>query len=339
MFAMLLNKKKFSWGQPVASLHKLTHSSHPGNHISIRIKRGKMLFRLCWNLKHHQKVKAIFHDDSLREIVAANPRIYEKIYREYLYCGAKLPERLQILQSNYHIVGKIFDSSVIRDIYVQRNFQLCTIPMSCGRERILARLAYWDRFEKEGELTLGLHNSGGKRLYSVSFSFQVRSGILTAVIGCIIGPDMGEEEDSLLTIKELTKGMHGIRPKNLVFLLFQSLCQNLGVRAIMAVGSGSHIYNGSSKKRERIKFDYDDFWKEVGGAPAEADRHFFTLPVHSVRRTFEEIRTNKRASYQRRYAFLDDLEAQIKSVTTGVGYHTKEVVAPETATGRLIKAA
>ncbi len=346
MFTGSVKTLKECWSQPSSSMHSLAQAAHPGTDFSSWINRGKMMLRLCLFLRQHRQVKAIFHDPFFRQIVSANPGIYEKIYREYIFCGATIDERLRLLTSHYQFVREVFDHSLIKSIYLLRNHQLCTVPLSCGAEKVFARLSYLVRFEKEGELTLGLHDKSGRRLYSISFSFQSCNGKRTALIGCIIGSDMisCSEEESPLSIKSLTKGMHGIRPKNLVFFLLQAFCQHLGVHSIMAVGSDSHIYSGQAKRRDRISFDYDDFWEEVGGRVAEDDRKLFSLPLHYTRRSFEEMRSNKRAIYLRRYALLDDIDAQIQQTMNSAGHRpTREAAqfhpGPCLLPGLLIEAA
>lgn len=285
------------------SLFTLARATHPGRRLPDSFKRFKMMARILLFFKYHRRVEAIFERHSLRQIVSANPRIYEKIYREYLYFGASKSERLRLLESNYRFISEFFPASFIKSIYVDHNFNLCTIPLS-GPSALNVRLAYHDRFEKEGELTLGLYDETNNRLYSVSFSLQC-DGMRTAVIGCLIGGGSLEQE------KFLTKAMHGMRPKNLIFFILQCFLRNLAVEKLWAVGTDSHIYWARARRRERIKFDYDVFWEEVGGWRGEKSRHFF-LPLKHERRTPQEIRTNKRALYQRRYAMLDDIDAQIR---------------------------
>lgn len=321
MFSAAVKKQQPAWLPAGSSLFGLAQAVHPGGSLSDWIKRGRIMLRLCLFRHYHRQVRAIFHEHPLRQIVFANPRIYEKIYREYLFRGAPLTERLRLLDAHYRFVRKAFDSSSIRSIYVLHNLPLCSIPLSGGAEQVFARLAYRDRFEKEGELTLELHDNTGRRLYSISFSVRPSDGSHAALIGCIVGPPAASspEEQRPLTIKGLTKGMHGMRPKNLVFFLLQALCRHLGVGEILAVGSDSHVYGGCLKKRGQIRFDYDLFWEELGGRRAQEDRTLFSLPLHHPKRLPGEMRANKRASYLRRYTFLDDLEAQVQLSCVGWG--------------------
>lgn len=297
-------------------------AAHPGNGLSDYLKRLKLLLRISVLFKYHRRVAAIFDRAPLREVALANPRIYEKIYRDYLYYGASISDRVRLLESNYRFVGETFPASMIKAIYVDRNFQLCSIPLS-ERSTLHARIAYYDRFEKEGEFTLGLYDDKGHRLYSVTFSLQ-GDGPRTAVVGCLIGGGSLEEE------KIITKAAHGMRPKNLIFFVLQCFLKNLGVEKLWAVSKDSHVYWARARRRDRIKFDYDVFWEEIGGWRVEEGGHFI-LPLNYERRSPQEIRSNKRALYQRRYAMLDDVEARIRLALACAALPPEELVTePET---------
>jgi len=275
-----------------------------------------MILRLLLHFRYHRKVEAIFNDHPLREIPLANPRIYKKIYRQYLYNGASMAERVGLLEQNYRFLGEAFEPSWITSIYVRHDFKLCSIVLADG-ETLSVCLEYDERFSMEGELTLGLYDGKGSRLYSMSFTFQSSGAKRTALVGCMIGGGSTSEEGIeviQLTTKRLTKGMHGLRPKNLVLFLFQTLCRHLGVNTLLAVGLDSHVNSGGrTRRRDRIKFNYDQFWKEVGGARSENEK-FFSLPLDNVRRSAEEMPSNKRALYLRRYALLDGIDAQMRGI-------------------------
>ncbi|MBJ6726468.1 VirK/YbjX family protein [Geomesophilobacter sediminis] len=292
-----------AWSRAVAA--------HPGENFSIQVKRVKLLLRLLLFQRHHRKVEAIFARPSLFQIMAANPRIVEKPYRDYLFTGTGLAERVRMIEESYRFVEESFPPSWIRSIFVERDFTLATLDLP-GTAPLAVRLHYQDRFEKEGELTLALYDTE-RRLYSATFSLLAGSRRRSAIVGCLIGPETtgSSSEQDLDAIRQLTKSLHGLRPQNLVFFLLQSLCRHLGVEDLRGVSCRTHVYGGSAKKRDRIKFDYDRFWEEIGGEPAQ-QAGLFTLPIQHARRPIADIRSNKRAAYQRRYALLDDLDRQVR---------------------------
>ena len=314
-FLNSINGKSDIENKHVSSVYALAKAAHPGSGFSDYFKQLKMMLRLFIFRNFHQQVKMIFTDRKLHVIALAHPRIYEKIYRTYMYHGATIGERLVILKSHYQFVSNVFSDLLIHSVYVSQNFMLCTVLVPNDNSLITVRLAYRQRFEKEGELTLNLLDGNGRRLYSVSFSIDIRDGKPSVLIGCIIGPSVTESSNGEV-IKNLTKGLHGMRPKNLLLFLLQTFCRELGIQNIFAIAAQSHVYASSAKKLLRIKFDYDDFWEEVGGK--RRDKLLFSLPLHYERHAYEEIRTNKRAAYARRYAVLEDIEMQVHNALQAV---------------------
>ena len=65
----------------------------------------------------------------------------------------------------------------------------------------------------------------------------------------------------------------------------------------------------------KISFNYDKMWEEADGKPVEEG--WFELPLREVRRTREEIKTNKRALYARRYELFDQLSAAVTQSLSG----------------------
>jgi uncharacterized protein VirK/YbjX len=284
---------------------------NPGQTISAFIKRRKFEMRIFVFYAYHQETLQLFNDSKLRNILSENVRILDKVCRKYIIYKASSRLRFEILRSTYLFVRDNFSSGLIRSVFLKHDFPLCHIDLPLQQKSIVARLAYLSRFEKEGEMTLELFQKGERRLYSVTFSIHVQDGIPEVIIGCILGPDRvsGYEESDKQLVRDLTKEMHGERPKNLVVFLLQGLCRYFGIRRLLAVAFDSHIYGGSPSKRSRISTDYDEFWQELGGE--KSGEWFYSLPLVQHRRTYDEIPSKKRASYARRYKLLDDLEQQM----------------------------
>jgi len=181
---------------------------------------------------------------------------------------------------------------------------LCRLPLPKTLGNIAALLRYETKFEREGELTLGLCDDAGKYIYSTSFSLRSKNGRTEAVVGCIQGGS------GAARMKELTKALEGLRPQNLIVFLLRAFCQQFKIEQIIGVGFQSQIYC-ETYKRALMKFDYDGFWEELRGVQTEPD--LFSIPVEQPRRPLSSIRSNKRASYQRRYALLDELEEQLRT--------------------------
>lgn len=284
---------------------------NPKNSVSAFFKRRKFEMRLFLYYDYHLQLLELFRDSKLRDVLSSNVRILDKMCRKYMIHGCTADERFHILQSTYLFVRDNFNSDMIRSIFLNRGLPLCRITLPILQQVITARLVSSPRFEKEGELTLGLFQEDGRRLYSVTFSIRVQGDLPEVIIGCILGPDKvsGNEESDVQLVRDLTKEMHGERPKSLVLFLLQVFCRHFEITRLCAVTLDLHIFGGDPSRRSRISSDYDEFWEELGGE--RTGDGFFSLPLQQHRRTREEIPSKKRAAYARRYALLDDLEEQM----------------------------
>jgi uncharacterized protein VirK/YbjX len=293
------------------STYKYSKLVNPGSDFTGLMKRRKFEMRVFINLRYHLEMLKLFENSKLSGILSENIRILDKVCRRYIIYGATGKERFHIVRSTYLFVRDKFSPDLIRDVFIRHNFLLCHIDLPIQQKTLFARLAYLPRFEKEGEITLGLFQEDGRRLYSVTFSIRVRDDIPEVIIGCILGPDkvIGNDASDRQLVRDLTKEMHGERPKNLVMFLLQGVCRYFGIQCLSAVAFYSHIYGGDRSRRSRITSDYDEFWQELGGQMMENGT--FNIPLLQCRRTYEEIPSKKRAGYARRYAMLDGLEIQI----------------------------
>jgi uncharacterized protein VirK/YbjX len=126
-------------------------------------------------------------------------------------------------------------------------------------------------------------------------------------IGALQGPNV---EDSKDLIKILTKKCHAYRTKNLILYAAQAVTRALDLKKIYAVTNFGYYANNHIRRDRKLKTSFSDFWQECGGTPTD-DERFFNLPLTEYRKTYEEIPTQKRAVYRRRFALLDEIDAAI----------------------------
>jgi uncharacterized protein len=173
-------------------------------------------------------------------------------------------------------------------------------------------LCYSPLQEREGELMLQLINANKERLYSIAFSFfSTKDGVIVFV-GSIQGYK-SEDQLSIEIIKTLTKQMHGLRPRNFLIFMLRSICNVLNINHIKAVTTANNITQCErrlkQKSMNKIYADYDLYWEEEGGV-RQGD--IFVLPVQEKRKSFDEIKSNKRSMYAKRYAMMDEMAINIK---------------------------
>jgi uncharacterized protein VirK/YbjX len=296
------------WLGNVRLLQAQAHSVHPGLEMAMRIRRAKWRVRcMVYGVSLGEFHRAMRHP-LLQDILDTHPRLYEKVYRPYLICGLAPKIRARLVCDHYRLALGRLGETALRAIYLQGGLEIAVLH--AGGNTYTARLGYVDQFEKEGELTLELLNLQGGRVYSASLSLiQLHDGPLGAVIGCLQGPQL-QAGDAQALIKQMTKALHGLRPKAFMITLIQMFCSALGVQRLFGVGNARHAYHCILNKRRRVKMNYDAIWAEMGG---RMSTHLAEIPVQPHHRRPDEIKTHKRSQYARRYALMEDLQAQIGS--------------------------
>ena len=111
-------------------------------------------------------------------------------------------------------------------------------------------------------------------------------------------------------IKKITKQCHAYRTKNLILHATQEVARALGVQHIYAVTNYGYYANNHVRMDRKLKTDFSKFWAESGGTPCE-DKRFYELPLKEHRKSYEEIPTRKRATYRKRFALLDEIDAAV----------------------------
>jgi uncharacterized protein len=169
-------------------------------------------------------------------------------------------------------------------------------------------------FLREGGLTLSLF-LGSFRAFSVAFSlFRMSDGRLSATIGGVQGRN---REDMLDTYRDMTKELHGLRPRDFLIEACRIVCRQLNVEVLQAVAeSARHQRHPYFRKKLSTSQNYDTIWQDRGGVPVGLD--LFELPVLPERRDLATLKPGKRPMYRRRFEFLDALEAEIAASLPGL---------------------
>jgi uncharacterized protein VirK/YbjX len=167
-------------------------------------------------------------------------------------------------------------------------------------------------FMREGQLVINLFLDN-VRIFSLAFSFARESGEVVAYVGAMQGRNINGLLD---TYREITKAMHGMRPRDFLFELFRAFCRAVGVTKIYAVTDASRhhrsSYFGSKAKDGELTLNYDEIWQERGGVLHNSD--FYLFSVDPQIKNLEEVSSKKRSMYRRRYEFLEATEAQMLDV-------------------------
>lgn len=253
----------------------------------------------------------VIESPGFMQVTQHRPRLYFKPFRVYMSIRWGTQQRVKVILDTYRfILSK--GNNLFKGIVKAGGIIVASLLLDDVTDGFLT-LGYDDRFRKEGEFVLSFDSKQlGGRIVAASFSFEeMEPGSMVCRIGCIQGHALNDSNSS----KAAQKLMHGLRPKALVVYGIQELSRQLGCSAVYGAGDEIQAYRKKHfihlSKRHAIQFDYNAIWAECGGQPGNDG--WFELPLVPVRKSMQEIKSHKRALYQRRYKMLDDISAQIAS--------------------------
>lgn len=245
-------------------------------------------------------------DPRLQETLRRYPRLACKLHRPYLHRGLSLAERLQALRDHYQLLAQRLPAPLLEALYRNDDVTLATVSGRNGEAYpLLLKLRHG--FDKEGELSLRMVDADGVALATLTFTLTMQANGPALIVGGLQGPRKRHGQEG---IKTATRACHGLFPKRLVMDALLRLANSLDMAQVLAVGKDKHIY-GSLRYRRDFPADYDAFWETLGATPSACGLHH--LPTRIPRKGMEEIASKKRAEYQRRYALLDALEAEVEA--------------------------
>lgn len=292
----------------LAALIQTAKGVHPDPTISDYFARIKYCIRGLSRARLTAEWFAILRSPRLKPLVNANPHILSKLQRPYLHRRLGTKERLWALRRHYFFVNELLGEQLCREMYTGCGLVLANLDLSeAGTYSI--RLGYASRFEKEGDLTLTLTDGlSGRPLFSLAFSLIAHGPDLECgiFIGCLQGHKFENQRERIV---QMTRAMHGLRPKALLLFALQTLGRSWNVRRLRAVGDTEHIYRRYGRRRN-FHAQYNDFWIENHGVQNEDGN--FSLPAHHEQRDIATISPNKRSLYRKRYSMMDEIAAQIE---------------------------
>jgi uncharacterized protein VirK/YbjX len=243
-------------------------------------------------------------------ILEANPFIRFRTLRGYVSTCWGNEKKLKVLKDSLRFAhlkrGPLLESLTIPR---EEKLTISDVPLGENLGNIQFKLSNSYRFRREGQWTLSVHcDKIGDELCSIAFAVEEVNGQWVAYAGAIQGGAGANEE----TIKASWKAMHGVRAKAMAIFALQEVVSALGVSRLLGAGNSIQMSSGKhmiSVPWNKISFNYNQMWEEADGEAVEEG--WFELPLREIRRTREEIKTNKRALYARRYALFDQLSAAV----------------------------
>lgn len=244
-------------------------------------------------------------DSLLRHVALAQNTLPAKIHRPYLFAALPIAARAQAILEHYTFIQTLPSLPLRQALSVPTATRLCVLEGKNG-ERFEIKLSM-SRFEREGEATLTIHDAEN-RLASLTFSIMTFQKKKTLFIGGLQGASRSTSHN---VIKEATKACHGLFPKRLLVEMLQLISGEIGTPQIIAVGDKSHVFQSARYRGSKQKVflaHYDDFWASVEGVALTGG--LYALPQRITRKSLDDLPSKKRAEYRRRFALLEDMQAQ-----------------------------
>lgn len=271
----------------------------------LRRLRGRLKFvwQAVKNPTALQPFTGLAAGSALSRAIEKRPEMMGAILWPYICANWDAHTRLRHIAEHFNVIGSLgrpFDFSI------DQSFELLDLADVQESLRVVLDQPRW--FMREGQLVMNLF-AGEARIYSIAFSFGREAGETVAYIGAIQG---GNKDGVMADYKDLTKTLHGMRPRDFLVELLRSLCRTAGVTRIYAIADASRQHRSSyfgRAKLDVLSLDYDEIWTERGGVKANGD--FFALAMEPALKPLEEVASKKRAMYRRRYELLESLDARI----------------------------
>jgi uncharacterized protein VirK/YbjX len=195
------------------------------------------------------------------DLAKARPRLIYKIYRPYLSNTMNCAQRVQLLQEHYRFIFR----QGLGPLTVQAArgaVVLAAIEGKNGLDHHL-QLRAIEPMEREGELVLQLMQAE-QLVYGCAFSFFEGEHGMVLGVGCMQGP---RGERGLQLIKDATRELHGLRPKNLMIKLLGQIAHDHGCAQLRLVGNANRAVCGAARQG-KVHADYDALWQELDASPA-----------------------------------------------------------------------
>jgi len=167
------------------------------------------------------------------------------------------------------------------------------------------QLAAVEPMEREGELVLQLVQGEGQDqtiVYNCAFSFHQGERGMVLGVGCMQGP---RGDHGLQAIKDATRELHGLRPKNMMVKLLVQIGYALGCSELRLVGNANRTVC-RSVRQGKVHADYDALWQELDATVrADGDYHLPCEPLAEP--DLAAIASKKRSEARKRHETLATL--------------------------------
>ncbi|MEY2840773.1 MAG: hypothetical protein RJB60_3072 [Pseudomonadota bacterium] len=255
----------------------------------------------CYLINLFWRVKKLFSPEIFPFLKDELPIVRQFVFSPYVHSSWGTLRKMEMIATHHRLIEQLLPAL---DIGPEESVDLYTQTLPNGLLRVVIDRPQWMR--SEGELAISLFWNVD-RIYTA----MVLLGGTLETPHLMIGAFQGDGRDRKELYKELTKALHGLRPRDYLLNMVKLVAKEAGCAAVWGISDRTHRSN-HPLTRARKDVSYDQVWSEHEGqlCPQEG---FFFMPTHIERRTAEEIPTQKRAMYRRRHELLDQIEQHMGS--------------------------
>jgi uncharacterized protein len=251
----------------------------------------------CMPLRHGRFLSFIAEHQALRIYRRRDPRLMERHMHRFVNAHWHRRQRLAYLHQHYRFALAHLPSSLFDLVYALGHASLGSLTAKDGS---LLTLCLRPPIFKgcEGELCLQLCDAHENPLYSIVFTVSDRDASI--MIGCLQGP---RGDNAREVVRELTRNMHGMRPKQLMLSLVYAFARHYDITKLLAISNDAHPLRRTGRP---LLSDYDAFWQEQHGKPVEDG--WYALPPVQVHKSEAEVPSHHRSAFRRREALRRQAE-------------------------------
>jgi uncharacterized protein len=217
----------------------------------------------------------------LRDVMPSPMMFLGKIHRPYLSTSLACADRAALLMKHYDRLLNAGFGSLVRQA-TQKPLTLCMFRGKSGAPYEL-QLSTLEPHRQDGELLLRLV-SAGACVYTIACILTTSEGKPALMVGGLAGM---LSQGRATGIKQVTRDLHGCRPKDLMVALARDLGRCFGCATTLLIGNGNRVPPGEKYYCKKSS-DYDLTWRELRAAPrADGD---YELPCAAVEEALDRAR-------------------------------------------------
>lgn len=275
-------------------------------------KRLKFIITGITNFKTLDRFSREIKATKFSKVLQRKPSVFGFIAWPYINNEWSLQERFNRIATHYKIIGNY--PAIISEIIDKPK---CLVDLNSFSKGLKVYVDKADWFIREGELVLTLFQDE-LRVVSVPIIFSYHRNASCIMIGAIQGIHKGiSSNDSLEIFKQISKDLHGLRPRSVMIEVIKSIGRQLDIETILAISDEFHqkrhpYFGLATSSDQSIKTKYDNVWLEHGGV--YRDGGFYSIPLEPRLKALSDVKAKKRAMYRRRNELISSISHKISEV-------------------------